>query len=102
MKKLLKYMKGYGRECFLGPLLKLLEAALELLVPYVIFDIINTGIVNDDRGYIVGKMFILIGMGLAGLLFSVAAQYFSAKAAVGFSSKVREALFAHIMLLGYP
>lgn len=102
MKKLLKYMKGYGRECFLGPLLKLLEAALELLVPYVIFDIINTGIVNDDRGYIVGKMFILIGMGLAGLLFSVAAQYFSAKAAVGFSSKVREALFAHIMRLGYP
>lgn len=102
MKKLLKYMKGYGRECFLGPLLKLLEAALELLVPYVIFDIINTGIVNDDRGYIVGKMFILIGMGLAGLLFSVAAQYFSAKAAVGFSSKVREALFAHIMSLGYP
>lgn len=102
MKKLLKYMKGYGRECFLGPLLKLLEASLELLVPYVIFDIINTGIVNDDRGYIVGKMFILIGMGLAGLLFSVAAQYFSAKAAVGFSSKVREALFAHIMRLGYP
>lgn len=102
MKKLLKYMKGYGRECFLGPLLKLLEASLELLVPYVIFDIINTGIVNDDRGYIVGKMFILIGMGLAGLLFSVAAQYFSAKAAVGFSSKVREALFAHIMSLGYP
>lgn len=102
MKKLLKYMKGYGRECFLGPLLKLLEAALGLLVPYVIFDIINTGIVNDDRGYIVGKMFILIGMGLAGLLFSVAAQYFSAKAAVGFSSKVREALFAHIMRLGYP
>lgn len=102
MKKLLKYMKGYGRECFLGPLLKLLEASLELLVPYVIFDIINAGIVNDDRGYIVGKMFILIGMGLAGLLFSVAAQYFSAKAAVGFSSKVREALFAHIMSLGYP
>ena len=102
MKKLLKYMKGYGRECFLGPLLKLLEAALELLVPYVIFDIINTGIVNDDRGYIVGKMFILIGMGLAGLLFSVAAQYFSAKAAVGFSSKVREVLFAYIMRLGYP
>lgn len=102
MKKLLKYMKGYGKECFLGPLLKLLEASLELLVPYVIYDIINTGIENGDKSYIIGKMLLLIGMGFLGLLFSVAAQYFSAKAAVGFSTRVREALFSHIMKLGYP
>ncbi len=102
MKKLLKYMRGYRRECILGPLLKLAEASLELIVPYVIMNIINIGILNGDKAYIIGRMLLLVGMGLAGLLFSVAAQYFSARAAVGFSSKVRAALFAHIMHLGYP
>ncbi len=102
MKKLLIYMRGYKRECILGPLLKLMEASLELMVPYVILDIINTGIENGDKAYIMGKTFLLVGMGFAGLIFSVAAQYFSAKAAVGFSSRVRAVLFSHIMNLGYP
>lgn len=101
MKKLLRYMKGYGKECVLGPLLKLAEATLELLVPYVILAIVNVGIGNEDKSYIVYATLILIGMGFAGLLFSVAAQYFSAKAAVGFSSRVREALFGHIQSLTY-
>ena len=99
MKKLLIYMRGYKRECILGPLLKLMEASLELMVPYVILDIINTGIENGDKAYIMGKTFLLVGMGFAGLIFSVAAQYFSAKAAVGFSSRVRAVLFSHIMNL---
>ncbi len=94
-------MKGYGKECLLGPLLKLAEASLELLVPYVILAIVNNGIGNGDKSYIVYATLILVGMGFLGLLFSVAAQYFSAKAAVGFSSRVREALFRHVQSLSY-
>ena len=76
MKKLLRYMKGYGKECFLGPLLKLAEATLELLVPYVILAIVNVGIDGKDKHYIAYATLILVAMGLAGLLFSVSAQYF--------------------------
>ncbi len=101
MIKLLRYMKGYGKECLLGPLLKLAEATLELLVPYVILAIINNGIAGNDKSYIVYATLILVGMGFLGLLFSVAAQFFSAKAAVGFSSRVREALFRHVQSLSY-
>ncbi len=101
MKKLLRYMKGYGKECFLGPLLKLAEATLELLVPYVILAIVNVGIDGKDKHYIAYATLILVAMGLAGLLFSVSAQYFSAKASVGFTSRVREALFRHIQSLTY-
>ena len=101
MKKLLRYMKGYGRECLLGPLLKLAEATLELLVPYVILAIVNEGIGRENRSYVLWATLLLIAMGFAGLLFSVAAQYFSAKAAVGFSSRVKEALFRHIQFLSY-
>ncbi|MBQ4064877.1 MAG: ABC transporter ATP-binding protein [Clostridia bacterium] len=101
MIKLLRYMKGYGKECILGPLLKLAEATLELLVPYVILAIINNGIAGKDKSYIVYATLILVGMGFLGLLFSVAAQFFSAKAAVGFSSRVREALFRHVQSLSY-
>ena len=101
MKKLLRYMKGYGKECFLGPLLKLAEATLELLVPYVILAIVNVGIDGKDKHYIAYATLILVAMGLAGLLFSVSAQYFSAKASVGFTSRVREALFRHIQSLSY-
>ncbi len=101
MIKLLRYMKGYGKECLLGPLLKLAEATLELLVPYVILAIINNGIAGNDKSYIVYATLILVGMGFLGLLFSVAAQFFSAKAAVGFFSRVREALFRHVQSLSY-
>ena len=101
MKSLLRYMKGYRKECLLGPLLKLAEATLELLVPYVILAMIRNGIEGENRRYVVLAMLILIGMGFVGLLFSVAAQYFSAKAAVGFTARVREALFAHIQSLTY-
>ena len=86
MKSLLRYMKGYRKECLLGPLLKLAEATLELLVPYVILAMIRNGIEGENRRYVVLAMLILIGMGFVGLLFSVAAQYFSAKAAVGFTA----------------
>ncbi len=102
MKKLFRYLKPYKFECVMGPLLKLLEASLELLVPYVIMNIIEYGIEAQNKDYIITRMLLLVGMGLLGLIFSVSAQFFSAKAAVGFSSKVREALFSHIMHLGYP
>ncbi len=101
MKKLLKYLSPYKKECILGPAMKILEATLELLVPYVILDMINNGIENSDRSYILIRMFLLILMGAGGLACTVAAQYFSAKAACGFASRVREALFRHIQSLSY-
>lgn len=101
MKKLLKYMKGYRKECVLGPLFKLLEALIELLIPYVILDMINNGINKYDHTHIWLCVLLLVIMGLVGLSFSLIAQYFSAKAAVGFTARVREALFRHIQHLSY-
>ncbi|MBE6637081.1 MAG: ABC transporter ATP-binding protein [Ruminococcaceae bacterium] len=101
MKKLLRYMKGYGKECVLGPLLKLAEATLELLVPYVIMKVVNVGIEQGDQAYIIRHTLLLVLMGFAGLVFSVSAQYFCAKAAVGFSSRIREVLFSHVQSLSY-
>ena len=101
MLKLLKNMKGYGKECVLGPLLKLLEALIELFIPYVVLNMINNGIENSDTGYIIWSAILLVLMGLIGLAFSITAQYFSAKAAVGFTARVRERLFAHIQKLSY-
>lgn len=94
-------MKGYIRECILGPLFKLLEALFELFVPLVIAAIIDTGIANGDTGYIVKMCLVLVGLGLAGLCFSITAQFFAAKAAVGFVTKLRHALFEHIQKLSY-
>lgn len=94
-------MKGYIRECILGPLFKLLEALFELFVPLVIAAIIDTGIANGDTGYIVKMCLVLVGLGLAGLCFSITAQFFAAKAAVGFVTKLRHALFEHIQTLSY-
>lgn len=99
MSKLLRYMKGYYKECVLGPLLKLFEATLELLVPYVIMNIVNVGIASGDTAYIVKHALLLVGMGFFGLIFSIAAQYFSAKAAVGFTTRIREVVFSHIQSL---
>ena len=101
MKKLLCYLKDYKKESVLGPLFKLLEATLELFVPLVVAAIIDTGIGNDDRGYVAKMCLVLVLLGLIGLAFSITAQYFAAKAAVGFVTKIRHVLFAHIQKLSY-
>lgn len=101
MKKLLIYMRDYKKECVLGPLFKLLEASFELLVPLVMASIIDNGIKYSDTGYIVKAGLILVGLSLIGLVCSITAQYFSAKAATGFSANVKHALFAHIQRLSF-
>ena len=101
MRKLLTYMRGFGKECVLGPLFKLLEASLELLVPLVVAAIVDRGIAGGDRGYILRMCLVLVALGAVGLVFSITAQYFAARAAVGFVGKVRRALFAHIESLSY-
>ena len=101
MKKLLVYLKDYIKESILGPLFKLLEALFELFVPLVIAAIIDTGIENNDIGYIVKMCLVLVLLGFVGLAFSITAQYFAAKASVGFVSKVRHVLFGHIQSLSY-
>lgn len=101
MKKLLCYLKEYKKESVLGPLFKLLEATLELFVPLVVAAIIDTGIGNQDRGYVVRMCLVLVLLGLIGLAFSVTAQYFAAKAAVGFVTTIRHVLFGHIQKLSY-
>ena len=101
MFKLLGYMKSYKKEAVLGPLFKLLEALLELLVPLVIAAVIDTGIAGNDRSYVIRMCLLLVGLGVVGLVFSITAQYFAAKASVGFVSRLRHALFAHIQSLSY-
>ena len=96
MTKLFVYLKNYRRECVLGPLFKLLEASLELLVPLIVSAVIDNGILVGDRSYVLKMALLLVGIGLVGLAFSLTAQYFSAKAAVGFATKLRHALYAHI------
>lgn len=101
MKKLLVYLKDYIKESILGPLFKLLEALFELFVPLVIAAIIDTGIENGDIGYIIKMCLVLVLLGFVGLAFSITAQYFAAKASVGFVSKIRHVLFGHIQSLSY-
>ena len=101
MRKLLKYMKGYGKECILGPLFKLLEASFELLIPLVVAAIVDTGIGNADRGYIVKMCLVMILLGLIGLACAITAQFFAAKAAVGFATRLRHAVLKHILGLSY-
>lgn len=102
MKKLLSYMKGYGKESVLGPLFKLLEASFELMVPLVMAAIIDTGVARADRGYILRMGGVLLLLGLVGLAASITAQYFSAKAAVGFAGRLRHALFEKVESLSFP
>ncbi len=99
--KLLIYLRNYKKESILGPLFKLLEASFELIVPLVMAAIIDTGIANQDKGYVFQYGIILILLGLIGLICSITAQYFAAKAAVGFSTKLRHALFTHIEGLSF-
>lgn len=101
MKKLWKYMRDYRREGTLAPLFKLLEASLELLVPLVMAQIIDTGIANGDRGFILSRCGILAALAAVGLVCSITAQYFAAKASVGFAAKLRNTLFKHIQSLSY-
>lgn len=101
MKQLLRYLKGYQKETILGPLFKLLEATLELLIPIVVKVIIDSGINENNRSVVIRYSVLLIVMALIGLLFSVTAQYFAAKASVGFVSKIRYHLFQHIESLSY-
>ncbi len=101
MKKLLSYMKEYRRECVLGPLFKLLEASFELLVPLVMAAVIDTGIKNADRDYVIRMCLVLVGLGVVGLCCSLTAQFFAAKASVGFAAKLRAALFGRVQSLSY-
>lgn len=101
MWKLLRFLKDYKKESVLGPLFKLLEASFELLVPLVMAAIIDTGIENRDGRYVLLMGGILLLLAVIGLTASLTAQYFAAKAAVGFSTKVKHALFVHIESLSY-
>lgn len=101
MKKLLCYLKGYEKETVLAPLFKMLEALLELFVPLVMAAVIDVGIAGGDRRYIVRMCLLLVTLGIIGLVCSVTAQFFAAKAATGFSTKLRHALFSHIQSLSY-
>ena len=93
MKKLLVYLKDYKKETVLGPLFKLLEASFELLVPLVVAAIIDVGIAGSDRPYILKMILVMVALGIVGLACSLTAQYFAAKASVGFVKKVKHALF---------
>ena len=97
----MKYLNGYKKECILSPLFKLLEATFELFVPLVMASIIDKGISNADKPYIVKMCLVLVALGIIGLVCSITAQFFAAKAAVGFAAKLRHALFKHIQGLSF-
>ena len=101
MKKLLIYLRDYKKECVLSPLFKLLEASFELIVPLVMAAIIDKGIALSDRPYIFHMGGVLVLLALIGLTCAITAQFFAAKAAVGFSTKLRHVLFAHIETLSF-
>ena len=101
MKSLLKYLKKYKKESILAPLFKMLEASFELLIPLVMASIIDVGIAGSDTGYVIRMCGIMIVLGIIGLVCSVTAQYFAAKAATGFATELRYVLFGHIQRFGY-
>lgn len=101
MKSLLVYLKDYKKETILAPLFKMLEASFELFVPLVMASVIDVGIASGDGTYIVKMCLVLVALGIIGLVCSITAQYFSAKAAAGFGTGVRHALFSHIQSLGF-
>ena len=101
MKKLLKYMKGYEKQCVLGPLFKLLEATFELLIPLVVAAIVDQGIGGSDKPYIVKMCLVMVALGVIGLVCAVTAQFFAASAAVGASARLRKAVMGHIMDFSY-
>lgn len=101
MKKLLRYLADYKKECILGPLFKMLEATFELFVPLVVKSMIDKGIANGDTGYIIRMCLLMALLAAIGLTNTIFAQYFAAKAATGFSAKLRHALMAHIQRMTY-
>ncbi len=101
MKALLIYLRNYKKETVLAPLFKLLEASFELLVPLVMAAVIDNGIANNDKPYVVQMCLIMVALGIIGLVCSITAQYFSAKAATGFATELRKSLFSHIQNFSY-
>lgn len=101
MKKLLKYLRGFEKECILGPLFKLLEASFELFIPLVVASLVDQGIAKADQSYAVKMCLVMIVLGIVGLACAVTAQFFAAKAAVGFSARLRHAVMQHILDLSY-
>lgn len=102
MKKLLRFMKHYKKETVLAPLFKMLEASFELFVPLVMAAMVDVGIKNADIPYIVKMGMVLVALALIGLATAATAQYFSARAAVGFAAELKHALFEHIQSMSYP
>ena len=96
-----RYLGEYKKESILGPLFKLLEASFELIVPLVVASIIDKGIAGADKGYIVKMSLFMVLLGIVGLISAVTAQYFAAKAAVGFSTRLRHELFSHIQKFSF-
>lgn len=101
MKHLIGYLKYYKKECFLAPLFKMLEASFELFVPLVVAQMVDNGISKGDRSYIVKCCLLLFILAAIGLVSAVTAQYFAAKAAVGFATGLRSDLFSHLMSLSF-
>ena len=101
MKKLLVFLRDYKKESIIAPLFKMLEALFDLLVPLVVASIINKGIKYSDKTYIYQMCGVLILLAVVGLVCALCAQYFAAKAAVGFAAKLRHALFEHIQSLSF-
>ncbi len=101
MKRLIVYLKEYRKESVIAPLFKMLEAFFDLLVPVVVARIIDRGIASGDMNYVIRLVLILVGLAVVGLSCSLIAQYFSAKASVGFATRIRQALFDHIQQFSY-
>ena len=101
MKRLEKFLRPYRKESILAPLFKLLEVVFDLMVPVVVAQIIDVGVAKNDRGYIVEMFFVLLLMAAVGLTCSFTAQFFAAKASVGFATSVRQAMFDHIQGLSF-
>ncbi len=101
MKMIMRFLKDYKKECVLAPLFKMLEAIFELFVPLVVSSVIDKGIANGDKGYIMQMCLMLILLAIIGLVCAITAQYFSAKAAVGAATGMRHSLFAHIQTFSF-
>ena len=101
MRSLAIYLKNYRKESILAPFFKFLEVVFDLLVPVVIAQIIDVGITGNDRPYIIERFFILVLMAAAGLAVSITAQFFAAKASVGFATELRQAVYDHVQKLSY-